>query len=111
MNNSTIQNLPIGSGVNNGKTTKKVDDRTTFYEFLSDITTSCTDVAETIGIRQKCCTQYKRYFEKLGKLQVIKHEKCPHTGRVVQKNSAKQKLFKKPIGTQINLFEPCQPTM
>jgi hypothetical protein len=88
-----------------GKATKKVDDRTAFYQFLSDKTTSCTDVAETTGIRQKSCTQYKRFWEKLGKLQVIKHERCPHTRRNVQIITTNQEFFIKPIGVQTNLFE------
>jgi hypothetical protein len=87
------------------KDKKKADDRTTFYQFLSDKTTSCTDVAETTGIRQKSCTQYKRFWEKLGKLQVIKHERCPHTGRKVQIITTNQKLFIKPTGVQTSLFE------
>jgi hypothetical protein len=105
MNTSNIQNLPICSVGTEGKSTNKVDDRTTFYQFLSDKTTSCTDVAETTGIRQKCCTQYKRFWEKLGKLQVIKHERCPHTGRKVQIITTNQEFFIKPTGVQTNLFE------
>ena len=105
MNNSTIQNLPIGSGVNDGKATKKADDRTVFYQFLSDKTTSCTDVAETTGIRQKSCTQYKRFWEKLGKLQVIGSGRCPHTGRNVQIITTNEKLFTKRTGVQTSIFE------
>lgn len=99
------QDFAQSSGVNNGKATKKVDDCTIFYQFLSDKTTSCTDVAETTGIRQKSCTQYKRFWEKLGKLQVIKQERCPITGRNVQIITTNQEFFIKPIGVQLNLFD------
>ena len=97
------QNTPKEKGQSKDK--KKDDDRTTFYQFLSDKSTSCTDVAETTGIRQKSCTQYKRFWEKLGKLQVIKYEKCPHTKRIVQHITTNQNLFTKPTGIQTNLFE------
>lgn len=99
------QDFTQSSGVNNGKATKKVNDRTAFYQFLSDKTTSCTDVSDTTGIRQKCCTLYKRYWERLGKRQVIKHERCPHTGRKVQIITTNEKLFIKPTGIQTSLFE------
>lgn len=34
MNTTNIQNLPISSGVNNGKDTKKKADYVVFYEFF-----------------------------------------------------------------------------
>lgn len=75
------------------KIQKKSDEMTAFYHYLNDKVTSCTDAAVMLNIPQKNLTRYKRELEKVGKLQVVKMQRCPHTGRWVQHITTDPKKF------------------
>lgn len=88
------------------KVQKKTDEMTAFYQFLSDKVTSCTHAAKMLNIPQKHLTRYKRKFEKVGKLQVVKKHRCPHTGRWVQYLTTDRKQFLQPSQLEIPFSQP-----
>ena len=51
-----------------------------FYEYLRSNVATCSMVSENTGIRQKCCTRYKRILEKNGYLYEAYEGKCKYTG-------------------------------
>ena len=84
------------------KIVNKLDEMTLFYNFLLDKVTSCTEVSKKLGIVQKNLTRYKRRFQKLGMLAVVKRHKCPVTNREVQFITTDPNQFPEP--QQLNLF-------
>lgn len=92
---------PAGS-----KILQSMDEMAVFYQFLSDKVTSCTDAAKMLNIPQKHLTWYKRELEELGKLQVVKIGKCPHTRRFVQFITTNPAQFTQPSQLQITFLEP-----
>ena len=88
------------------KIRQKTDEMTVFYQFLSDKVTSCTDASITLNIPQKHLTWYKREFEKVGKLQVVKRYRCPHTGKRVQFITTDPAQFTRPVQLEIPFSQP-----
>ncbi len=104
MNTTNIQNLPIGSGVNNGKDTKKKADDVVFYEFFLTRITSVYDFEKQTGISRADGCRYKAKYEKLGLLQMIRLGICPISGeRNVQMITTNKNWFITP--SQLTMFD------
>ena len=73
------------------------------FDYLLLHVASASMVTDATGVPQKCITRYKRNYEKDGRLQQIKRDRCKITGRYVWFITTNKDLFPK-ISPQLTLF-------
>lgn len=95
--------LPSHLGELQGEVTHEAQEKIVFNYLLLHVATASM-VADATGVPQKCITRYKRDFEKDGRLQQIKQDRCKITGRDVWYLTTNKDLFLK-TSPQLTLFD------
>ena len=62
------------------KDTVRITQMQKFYTFLLNNVATCSMVCDSTGLKQKCCTRYKRELEESGYLFECYDGKCQSTG-------------------------------
>lgn len=107
MKRANFQSLTV-QGVEQGKNTNFEAELRLFHEFLKNNTATCTMVCETLGIRQKNATRYKRNLEENGQLIEVFTAPCKYTKRLAAYLSTNPNIVKNVLRksrNQLSLFE------
>ena len=87
-----------------GKDTERKTQPQLFYDFLQKNIATCSMVCEATGLKQKCCTRYKRKLEKNGYLWELYDSKCQATGFKAAYLTTDPKKLRRGTCIQLKLF-------
>ena len=98
------EGAPSISIKNSHKDTVRKTQMQMFFEYLRNNVATCSMVCDATGLKQKCCTRYKRLLEENGLLFEVYDGDCKSTGFKAAYLTTNRELMPK-LPVQLSLFD------